>query len=109
MYAGDKLSKKETFILPKTYKESGSCQNSDSRFAYSDSRQTAFTEQDKGSVVLKFPLAAQPQSVSIPGSIKCKQYPTTQFLRQSEMKQHRPDCQSDLTDAASAAISSAAE
>jgi len=45
MYAGDKLSKKETCILPKTYKDlGGSCHNSVSRFSNSDSRPTAFTE-----------------------------------------------------------------
>lgn len=36
MYAGDKLSKKETCILPKTYKDIGGSTHSDSRFTQSD-------------------------------------------------------------------------
>ena len=33
----------------------------------------------------------QPKSTNIAGAIKCKQYPTTQFLRQSVMKAKRSD------------------
>ena len=51
MYAGDKLSKKETCILPKTHKDiGGSC--TDSRYGHSDSRHTAFTENS--SLVVRF-------------------------------------------------------
>ena len=97
MYAGDKLSKKETCILPKTHKDGGSCQNSDSRFTQSDGRHTAFSTDNSGktSLVLRFPASQVPTSINIPGAIKCKQYPTTQFLRASEMKRHKSDCGSD--------------
>merc|ERR1712083_100610 len=108
MYAGDKLSKKETCFLPKTHKEFGGSCLSDSRFAPSDDRFTAPSSVSGKNLLMKFPMKDQPQATNIPGAIKCKQYPTTQFLRQSEMKRLRSDCQSDASAYASGALSSTA-
>ena len=74
MYAGDKLSRKETCILPKTHKDPESCHNSDSRFTQSDGRHTAFSTDNsaKTSLVLRFPASAAKNTSNIPGAIKCK-------------------------------------
>jgi hypothetical protein len=77
MYAGDKLSKKETCILPKTHKDFSSCGMSDSRFTHSDGRNTAPSSMSGKNLFMKFPMKDQPQATNIPGAIKCKQYPTT--------------------------------
>jgi len=105
MYAGDKLSKKETCILPKTHKDSGSSSLSDSRWTQSDSRNTAPSSVSGKNLYMRFPMKDQPKSTNIAGAIKCKQYPTTQFLRQSVMKQHRSDCESAASGIASEADS----
>lgn len=60
MYAGDKLSKKETCILPKTHKEIGSSCHSDSRYTQ-DSKNTAAStiinsRSGKSQLNLKIPM-----------------------------------------------------
>jgi hypothetical protein len=65
MYDGDRLSKKETSILPKT----GGCLKTDS------AGQSTVCHSDY----------ARFGHYNIPGSIKCAAYPTTILLKQSQL------------------------
>ena len=105
MYAGDKLSRKETSIIPKT--QLGD-QKSEDVLNLSEMRQTYLSTEashNQTSITQKVPEQTPRRS----GTMRCNQYPTTQFLKASKAKKHMSDysdasnhgsgCQSSATDA----------
>ena len=75
MYDGDKLSKKETSILPKTDHLDFNCDTT----GYA-STAAGLTERN---FLIKLDSLAKADSFNTPGSIKTSNYPTTLLLKQS--------------------------
>ena len=86
MYDGDRLSKKETSILPK------SCQFLEIASARLDTsyEDAGASTTDMTSMLVKTTID-NPRYANIPGSIKCSQYPTTRLLKQSRKRSCRSD------------------
>jgi len=78
MYAGDRLSKKETSILPKTSKPLE---------MLSEAEPSTYAGSTKATSHHRLSSTAGPDQMgNLPGSIKQIQYPTTQLLKRSSMR-----------------------
>lgn len=81
MYDGDRQSKKETSILPKTYKilETSGKEDGDTMYSHPmnlDSARNGGSTLDRSQMLAKT-ILDDPNQVNIPGSIKMVRYPTT--------------------------------
>lgn len=90
MYDGDRLSKKETSILPKTVKL---LENAGRSSLAPDFSQNAHSTTANSQFLLQGRATDDAILANIPGSIKQSQYPTTQLLKRSSLK--NPDFMSD--------------
>lgn len=80
MYNGDRLSKKETSILPATFKIQ------DVETSMRETLGNASASTDLTSMLSKREID-RPANANIPGSVRCRKYPTTRLLQQSALSE----------------------